>query len=901
MLYDRQYQVGGSLAINALSYVARPADKELISALQQGEFCYVLDSRQMGKSSLLVRTLHQLEARGNLCISIDLTYLGSEHTTPLQWYKGFVAQLWTGFDLIDVIDFKSWWKEQDFSYLQRLGEFIKLLLDSFPKQKIFILIDEIDCIQNLNFPVDDFLGLIRFCYNQRAVNPEFKRISFALFGVIAPGDLIRNKQLTPFNIGKAIALEGFKLLEVEPLIAGLSPKFDYPYAIMQEILVWTAGQPFLTQKLCRLAVNIVGENSAVKEDFIEDIVVKYIINNWQSQDEPEHLKTICDRLLDNPRNAGRLLGIYQQILQTGSIKRDNSREQVEVLLSGLVVKKNNYLHVKNPIYQAVFNHQWVKRQLKNLRPYRVQFDAWLKDKAQAHLLTDLTLKEALAWAEDKQLSDLDYRFLAASQKLVQQKTELNLARVEIEKEKAQFALHTAKEANRILNLARLNAIVKVKQLRLKKSWMTIIAIATAMIVILLRYGGVLQGLELTALDIYFQQRSVTDRPSRITIITIDESDIQNIGQFPLSDSILARSLNNLLTNEPRVIGLDLYRDLPVLPGNEELQELFASTPNLIGIEKVVGVKIPPPLTLKRANQIGFADQIFDEDGVIRRGLLSVRTDKGIDYSFALRLALEYLQSEGIAPKSLANSNKIKLGKTVLIPFQPNDGGYVRADGGGYQILINYRGTLTNFDRFSLSDLLAGNIPETFIRDRLVLIGSTAATISDLSPTPYSRNSSGIDNQMAWVTIHANIISQILDAAIDGREMLRTISEAGEWLFIIVATVVGAYLNWWLRSFWYGAIALIVAVVITVSISYWAFLQGWWLPIVPGAIAFLLVTIAIVFINQKRLATMQLQETVKQLIVFDSHPIVRKIALELLKQSENQKNRELIEKVVDRLQ
>ena len=557
MLYDRQYQVGGSLAIDALSYVARPADKELISALQQGEFCYVLDSRQMGKSSLLVRTLHQLEARGNLCISIDLTYLGSEHTTPLQWYKGLVAQLWTGFDLTDVIDLKSWWKEQEFSYLHRLGEFIKLLLDSFPKQKIFIFIDEIDCIQNLSFPVDDFLGLIRFCYNQRAINPAFKRISFALFGVIAPRDLIRNKQLTPFNIGKAIALAGFNLSEVEPLIAGLSPQFDYPRAIMQEILIWTGGQPFLTQKLCRLAINTVGENSAVKENFIKDIVVKYIISNWQSQDEPEHLKTISDRLLDNPRNAGRLLGIYQQILQS-SIKSDNSREQVELLLSGLVVKKNNYLQVKKPIYQGVFDRQWVKQQLENLRPYRVQFDAWLKDKAQAHLLTDLALKEALAWAEDKQLSDLDYRFLAASQKLVQQKTELNLARVEIEREKAQFALHTTKEANLILSLARLNATKKIKQLRLPKSWMTLIAIATAMIVILLRYGGVLQGLELTALDIYFQQRPLSDRPSRITIITVDESDIQNIGQFPLSDSILARSLNNLLTNEPRVIGLDLF-------------------------------------------------------------------------------------------------------------------------------------------------------------------------------------------------------------------------------------------------------------------------------------------------------------------------------------------------------
>ena len=888
-----RYQVGGSLAKDAPSYVARQADRELISALQQG-FCYVLDSRQMGKSSLLVRTLYRLEAQGHLCVSIDLTFLGSEFTTPLQWYKGLVAQLWTGFGLTDEINLKSWWQEQEFSYLQRLGKFIELVLDSFPNQKIFVFIDEIDCIQNLDFPVDDFFALIRFCYNQRAINPAYKRISFALFGVVAPVDLIENKQLTPFNIGSAIALDGFKLSEIKPLIAGLRQKFVYPHEIAREILAWTGGQPFLSQKLCRLAVVKVEDKSLVKGDFIKHIVVKHIINNWQAQDEPEHLRTIRDRLLHNPRNAARLLGIYQQILQAGSVKSDNSREQVELLLSGLVVKKDNYLQVKNLIYQSVFNLQWIEQQLENLRPYRVEFDAWLSGD-ETHLLTGWALKEALAWAEDKQLSDLDYRFLGASQKLVQQETELDLARAEIEREKAQFALYAASEANRLLTIARKNASQKIGQLRLPKSWIVIGTIAIAIVLILLRSTGILQGLELTALDLYFQQRSIIDRPSRITIITIDESDIQNIGQFPLSDRTLARSLENLISYQPRVIGLDLYRDLPVLPGNAALQKLFVSTPNLIGIEKVVGAKIPPPALLKKLNQIGFADQIFDRDGVIRRGLLSVRTDNGIDYSFALRLALEYLQPEGVAPKPLTNF-QIELGKTVLIPFQPNDGGYVRADAGGYQTLINYHGNLEQFDRLSISDLLAGNIPEELIRDRLVLIGSTAATISDLSPTPYSRWKE-VNRQMAWVTIHANIISQILDAAIDGRAMLRTITESKEWLYILLSAGIGAYLGWWLRN-WLIAIALFIAIIITILITYLAFLQGLWLPVVPMAIALILAATAIVIVTQRQLATMQLKETVKQLIlVSQSQPTVRKIALELLKQSESQKNRELIKKLV----
>ena len=238
MVFDYRYQIGGSLAKDAPSYVVRLADKELYAALQQGDFCYVLDSRQMGKSSLLVRTLHHLEAEECLCVSIDLTYLGSEFTNPLQWYKGIVAQLWTGFALTEAIALKSWWKErEEFSYLQRLGEFIEFLLVYFPHQKLFIFIDEIEQILSLDFSTDVFFVLIRFCYNQRAVNPAYNRIAFALFGVVTPGDLVRDKNRTPFNIGRAIKLDGFKLHEVELLITGLRLKYAHPRAVMQEILV----------------------------------------------------------------------------------------------------------------------------------------------------------------------------------------------------------------------------------------------------------------------------------------------------------------------------------------------------------------------------------------------------------------------------------------------------------------------------------------------------------------------------------------------------------------------------------------------------------------------------------------------------------------------------------------
>ena len=213
---DYRYQVGGSLAVDALSYVARSADRQLYDRLLEGDYCYIFTSRQMGKSSLLVQTFYRLKQKGCRCAIVDLTSIGSEQITPLQWYKGLVAQIYTELGLKDILKFKNWWKEQeDFSYLQRLSRFIEELLTvHFPKEEIFIFIDEIDTVLSLDFTVDDLFALIRYCHERRTIDPNYRRITFALSGVAAPSDLIRDRQRTPFNIGRAIALDNFQIDEV---------------------------------------------------------------------------------------------------------------------------------------------------------------------------------------------------------------------------------------------------------------------------------------------------------------------------------------------------------------------------------------------------------------------------------------------------------------------------------------------------------------------------------------------------------------------------------------------------------------------------------------------------------------------------------------------------------------
>ncbi|MFB2877836.1 CHASE2 domain-containing protein [Floridanema aerugineum] len=401
--------------------------------------------------------------------------------------------------------------------------------------------------------------------------------------------------------------------------------------------------------------------------------------------------------------------------------------------------------------------------------------------------------------------------------------------------------------------------MKSKLNKIIRQWRSLLILAptVAGLVIIGNYLGLFQLLEWATLDQFFRLRPRESVDSRIVIVTVNESDITYTNQWPISDAVLTKLINKLKAQQPKAIGLDIYRDLPVPPGNAELVKLFAETPNLIGVEKVVGNTVAPPPTLSKLGQVGISDLVLDSDGKVRRGLLSVRTDQGkTKLSLGTKLALMYLESRGIKLQMIDAKNKILgLGKAKFVPFTGNEGGYIRANSGGYQILLNYRGSLNNFQTISLEDVLSDRIPPDMMRERIVLIGVTGSSFNDLFFTPYSANPFGSPKLTPGVVIHANLTSQILSAALDGRPFIKYWSEPSEIFWVLVWSFIGAtgsrklllaqqFINKFTWKWVTFTIFILVAGGSLVGGSYLAFLASWWLPVISPLTALITSAIAI---------------------------------------------------------
>jgi adenylate cyclase len=375
-------------------------------------------------------------------------------------------------------------------------------------------------------------------------------------------------------------------------------------------------------------------------------------------------------------------------------------------------------------------------------------------------------------------------------------------------------------------------------------WPCIIAIFVSTAVFLaiggIRSAGYLEYLELMAYDWYIRNQPVFSESSQpIVIISMNEVDIQNQGRWPISDETIAQTLDTLIQNEPRTIGVDIFRDLPVPPGSEKLDSILKENKNIITVMKFGDNGVPPPKAVKDTNQIGFNDILVDPGGIVRRGLLFLDDGDSVYYSLALRLALQYLAYEGIYPQPDGlNPQHISLGGTTISPIGPNGGSYVGIDARGYQFFVDYVKAVEPFPEITLTSLLSNEFEPDTINDKIVIIGVTAQSVKDLFYTPYSRGFRS-KQQLSGVLLHAYITDQLLKVALHDYQPRRSISDREENLWILLWSLLGGLVALLGGSPLRFSIVGSGNILILCLISFYAFLKSWWIPLVPPTIAWII--------------------------------------------------------------
>jgi CHASE2 domain-containing sensor protein len=368
--------------------------------------------------------------------------------------------------------------------------------------------------------------------------------------------------------------------------------------------------------------------------------------------------------------------------------------------------------------------------------------------------------------------------------------------------------------------------------------------------------GWLQSWELQTFDLLMQLRPNEAADQRILLVTITEEDVQSQpaqerGGSSLSDRSLAQLLEKLEQYEPRVIGLDIYRDRPVGDGYKTLAAWMRKSDRFFTICHYGNAGVNPPPEIPPVRQ-GFNNVLPDADEVLRRNPLAVSSAFPCQskYSFSWRLATRYLANVKIKPK--INRNNLQIGAIVFKPLENDAGGYHNLDARGHQIILNYRATRQIAATITLAEVLSNRFDPNLVKNRIVLIGTTAPSFNDIHwRTPYS-NVQGSIKTMTGVEIQAHMVSQIISAVLDQRALIWWLSKPLEAFWILGWSLIGAILA-------KGAHSLRGFVVrggIAIGILYgscWIILtlQGGWIPLLPAALA-LAIGGGIIFLKWKRL-------------------------------------------------
>jgi formylglycine-generating enzyme required for sulfatase activity len=348
-------QAGGTLNPRRHIYIHRPQDDELLGLLLAGEYVNVLTPRQMGKSSLMMRTAFELQARGVRFVSIDLASALGGSRDAESYYLGLIGQIARSLELpLEAVD---WWQEHsEETFNQRLLRFFRESVAEGIEGPIVIFLDEIDSTLKLAF-IDDLFTAIRGMYNERTLVPAYERISFCLLGVATPNELIKDRRTTPYNVGRTLELDDFdpSVEDLTPIARTLSDDPEVGDRLLDRVLHWTGGHPYLTVKMC---VDLADDRVNTEADVDHHVDAAYGRLERISADVhfQQILRFVANRLSDSLAT----FDLYERILN-GKRERDQTTlTHAELKLSGLAKRDTEgCLVARNRIYRRLFDLRWV--------------------------------------------------------------------------------------------------------------------------------------------------------------------------------------------------------------------------------------------------------------------------------------------------------------------------------------------------------------------------------------------------------------------------------------------------------------------------------------------------------------------------------------------------------------
>lgn len=343
-------------------YVRREADNRLLENCLKGEYSVVLTSRQMGKTSLLQHTIDELKKYDVASAFVDLSRIGAGNVTADEWYQSFLSIIIDTFRL--SVDIEDWWKKSgNYTLNVKFWNFLSEILLSEVTERVVIFIDEIEITTRLEESVSDsFFATIRSLFVARGTEEKFQRLCFVLVGMAQISDLIRQPDITTFNIGKRIELESFTTDEIVPLIQTIPSKVKRD-DLSNWIIRWTGGQPYLTQLICE---RLSQSTEPVSNKKIIDSLVEKLISENDQDLYSVHIATIGKNIASKPFSS-LMLGVYALIINDENVPDIEDSIAIRYLkLFGLISSFGGILKVNNDIYLRMFDLRWIERQLRNL-------------------------------------------------------------------------------------------------------------------------------------------------------------------------------------------------------------------------------------------------------------------------------------------------------------------------------------------------------------------------------------------------------------------------------------------------------------------------------------------------------------------------------------------------------